>query len=526
MEILGVGGMATVWRGLDRVLGRQVAVKVLNGGLADDPRFAERFGREAQHAAMLAHPRIAMVFDSGVDQGSPYIVMELVHGRSLSTLLAEQPGLSVEHAVGIGAAVCEALQVAHAAGLVHRDIKPGNIMITYDGGVKVVDFGIARAGSSGAGLTQAATVLGTAAYLSPEQATASEVDGRSDLYAVGCVLTEMLTGQPPFTAATPVAIAFKHVTEQPPALRALRADVPPALEAAVGRLLAKNPAERPPDAASARAELLATVPARPGADRTSELLAAAPPAFPATSAVPATSAGPAAGDQQHTTLLPPVAAGGHQGGPATTLMPPVPAGAGAPYEDGRPDRYDGPGPHAPGRPGRLKPVLIGAVLVAALAGAATLAVSALGSPDTRAASPGHLSTASAAPATGPSGSPSAVRTIPPTTGAPTPARSQGPADVLTAFRQTVAQAKMPKDHDRQGDLLVSLDDAAQALADGRPAGAEQELKNSQRMVRDLVKRHAVDAATGQNWQGRLTALITSIHGSAPSAGGGGNDGND
>ncbi|MDH6135615.1 serine/threonine protein kinase [Kitasatospora sp. MAA4] len=259
VEILGVGGMATVWRGLDHVLGRQVAVKVLNGGLADDPRFAERFQREAQHAAMLTHPGIAMVFDSGVDQGSPYIVMELINGQPLSRLTTGTAGLPVEQAVAIAAAVCEALGVAHEAGLVHRDVKPANIMITDDDAVKVVDFGIARAGSSGSQLTQTATVLGTAAYLSPEQATAKPLDGRSDLYALGCVLVEMLTGEPPFSAETAVAVAFKHVSEPPAPVTDRRPEVPPALDAVVRRLLAKDPDDRPADAAAARVELLAAL---------------------------------------------------------------------------------------------------------------------------------------------------------------------------------------------------------------------------------------------------------------------------
>ena len=532
VEILGVGGMATVWRGLDRVLARQVAVKVLNGGLADDPRFAERFSREAQHAAMLAHPRIAMVFDSGVDQGSPYIVMELVSGRSLSTVLAEQPGMPVERAVGIAAAVCEALQVAHAAGLVHRDVKPGNIMITHDGGVKVVDFGIARAGSSGSGLTQAATVLGTAAYLSPEQATAGAVDARSDLYAVGCVLMEMLTGEPPFTADTPVAIAFRHVTEQAPLLSARRPGVPPALDAVVRRLLAKNPAERPPDAATARAELLATVPARSDGDRTSELLATTPFAGPGRAGFP----GPAgAADQQHTAVLPPVPAVGHpvgqhgqvgqarqvgqhgqvgHSGPATTMMPPVHPGPGTPYGAGQPTPYPPPGPQRPAGPGRLKQVLVGGLVVAGLAGAATLAVSALGGPKPRAAVPGHPAAAPAASSPRTSGSPGTVVPSPSPSSSPSPSRSQGPGAAIAAFRQTVAQAKTTKDRERQSDLLVSLDDAARALAEGRAASAEQELKDSQRMVKDMAKKHVVDTATSQSWQARLTTLIASVHASA------------
>ncbi|MFJ9946721.1 protein kinase [Kitasatospora sp. NPDC091207] len=489
VEILGVGGMATVWRGVDHVLGRQVAVKVLNGGLADDPRFAERFSREAQHAAMLVHPRIVMVFDSGVDQGSPYIVMELVQGWSLAALLAQQPGLPVERAVGIAAAVCEALEVAHGAGLVHRDIKPGNIMITNDGGVKVVDFGIARAGSS-SNLTQAAMVLGTAAYLSPEQATAAELDGRTDLYAVGCVLTEMLTGAPPFTAETPVAIAFKHVTELPLPPSARRAGVPAALDAVVLRLLAKNPADRPGTGAAARAELLATIPGLAFSDPTSELLA--------------TGAA--------TQLLPPVAA--RPAPAATSVMAPVPA---APFT-AAPFTAD----DEPVRESRRKPLVFGALGLVGIAGAAMLALTAFDDPTTPAAAPPPKPTkvASAAP-TSTAPTPSAALTPTPTptptpapTAAPTPPRGQTPAVQLNALRQAVVQTQVGKERDRQLDLLHTLDDAASRLNQGKEEDAAQELKNAQRTVRDLAKKHAIDGQTAANWNTRLTVLITSLNASA------------
>ncbi|MFD7989373.1 protein kinase [Kitasatospora indigofera] len=527
VEILGVGGMATVWRGVDRVLGRQVAVKVLNGGLADDPRFAERFSREAQHAAMLAHPRIVMVFDSGVDQGSPYIVMELVHGRSLAALLAEQPMLPVERAVGIAAAVCEALEVAHGAGLVHRDIKPGNIMITYDGGVKVVDFGIARAGSSGAGLTQAATVLGTAAYLSPEQATAAAVDGRSDLYAVGCVMTEMLTGEPPFTADTPVAIAFKQVSEQPLPPSARRPGTPPALDAAVLRLLAKNPGDRPHDAAAARAELLAAVPARPAgsaADRTAELLAGGDQARPLFPGVPQDGA-----DQQHTSVLPPVPVPGtypgHHpappgpAGPATTLMPPVPvmpsAGQAPPYGAA----FGGPGPERPRA--RRRPLLLGALGAAGVAGAAVIAIVALDGPPAGKSTTPPAATRSAAPGSPVPVSPTAGASTarPSATASPAPTKLQGPAVQLAALRELVAKAQLQKERDKQADLLRALDDAGKALAAGREADAQQELKDAQRIVRDLAKKHAIDTATSLNWQARLTVLVNTVNPGAGAAAG-------
>ncbi|GHF26944.1 hypothetical protein GCM10018790_00260 [Kitasatospora xanthocidica] len=508
VEMLGVGGMATVWRGVDRVLGRQVAVKVLNGGLADDPRFAERFSREAQHAAMLVHPRIAMVFDSGVDQGTPFIVMELINGRSLAAVLAQQPNLPVERAVGIAAAVCEALAVAHAAGLVHRDIKPGNIMITDDGGVKVVDFGIARAGSS-SNLTQTASVLGTAAYLSPEQATASALDGRTDLYAVGCVLTEMLTGATPFTAETPVAIAFKHVSEQPLPPSARRPGLPPALDAAVLRLLAKDPAGRPADASAARAELLATVPGLVVGDPTAELLATnAPNAMAATGAptgaatqlLPPVSVPP---NQQHTTLLPPQLPAA-----ATSVMAPVPVGPPAP----------GPAPAAPARAGRRrKPLVLGALGVAGLAGVTALALTAFDEPAGNAAAKPTAATAPTTPAATPTRPPaSATPTTPapaPTTAAPTQAvpRNQPAALQLQSFRQAVAQAQVGKDRDKQLELLKILDTAAAQLNGGDPDAAAQDLKGAQKVVRDMAKKHAIDPLTNANWNARLSALFSTLH---------------
>ncbi|MFH9353437.1 protein kinase [Kitasatospora sp. NPDC017646] len=519
VEMLGVGGMATVWRGIDRVLGRQVAVKVLNGGLADDPRFAERFSREAQHAAMLVHPRIVMVFDSGVDQGTPFIVMELVQGRSLAAVLVQQPNLPVERAVGIAAAVCEALVVAHGAGLVHRDIKPGNIMITDDGGVKVVDFGIARAGSS-SNLTQTASVLGTAAYLSPEQATASDLDGRTDLYAVGCVLTEMLTGETPFTAESPVAIAFKHVSEQPLPPSARRPGLPPAVDAVVLHLLAKDPAHRPADAAAARAELLSTVPGLAVGDPTAELLATAaptqmlPPVLP-NQPVPSHQPAPhqpVSPNQQHTTLLPP------QPAAATSLLPSVPAappGARAGF----------PGTPAPARNRRNKPLVLGALGIAGIAGITALALTAFDEPaGNAAAKPTAAKPAATAPASTPAAPPAsgASSTAPtaPTAAAPQPAptqvvpRNQPAALQLQSFRQAVAQAPIAKERDKQAELLRILDDSAARLNEGNPDDAAQELKAAQKTIRDMGKKHSIDPLTYANWNARLGALLTTLHATA------------
>ncbi|WP_354641291.1 protein kinase domain-containing protein [Kitasatospora camelliae] len=487
-EILGVGGMATVYRGVDRQLGRPVAVKVLNGGLADDPRFAERFTLEAQHAAILVHPRIVTVFDSGVDQGFPYIVMELVHGRPLSHLIAESGVLPVERAVGIASAVLEALEAAHGQDLVHRDIKPGNIMITADGGVKVVDFGIARAGSSAGNLTQTAAVVGTANYLSPEQATASALDGRADLYAVGCVLMEMLTGAPPFTADTPVAIAFKHVSEYPVPVSVRRPDIPPALDAAILRLLAKNPADRPNDAGRARAELLGAVPGGAAADRTSELLGAA------------------------TQLLPPVTPppGFPQAAPAqpyvennrTSLLPSLPSMDRAEaYEDREPARDRNP----------MLLAGIGAAVLAVIVAVAAFALTGGGSQARK--SPAAAPAASSAPAASaePSASPSAAPS--PTASAsasPSAGAKANPAGQIAQLRAAVAQTDVHRERDRQEDLLRVLDEATRDVAARRNDAAADALKDAQRIVADLSKKRAVDKGTASAWQNKLGSLINTL----------------
>jgi eukaryotic-like serine/threonine-protein kinase len=242
--VLGQGGMAKVFKGSDRVLSRTVAVKVLSPQFAGDDQFVSRFRREAQAAAGLNHPNIVSVFDTG-DQGDVhYIVMEYVEGRTLRDAIRQGGPLLPERAVEITEEVARALGAAHEAGLVHRDVKPGNIMLTSDGSeVKVMDFGIART-TSGDTLTQTAAVLGTASYLSPEQAQGQSVDARTDIYSLGCVLYEMLTGRPPFTGDSPVSIAYKHVKEDPVPPTSLNDDVTPGLEAVVMKMLAKNAANR------------------------------------------------------------------------------------------------------------------------------------------------------------------------------------------------------------------------------------------------------------------------------------------
>jgi serine/threonine-protein kinase len=252
---LGRGGMAKVYRGEDTVLGRQVAVKILAPQFADDPNFVTRFRREAQAAARISNHNLVSVFDTGSDDGVHYIVMEYVEGRTLADFLAGGGRIMPERAIDIATHVCSALEAAHAQGVIHRDIKPGNIMLNDRGEVKVTDFGIARVVTTSETVAQTAAVLGTASYLSPEQAQGQPVDGRSDIYSLGCVLYEMVAGRPPFLGDSPVTVASKQVLEQPTAPSKLNRDVAPDLDAVILRALAKNPANRYQSAAEFRADL-------------------------------------------------------------------------------------------------------------------------------------------------------------------------------------------------------------------------------------------------------------------------------
>lgn len=243
ISTIGGGGMAQVYQARDLVLGRLVAVKVLREQYASDPNFVMRFQREAQAAAKLAHPNIASVYDVGEENGLHFIVMEYVAGETLRERISRSAPMAPDDAVQIGAQIASALEYAHRNGLIHRDIKPGNVLIMPDGTVKVVDFGIAK-GATDLSLTGAGLALGTAAYFSPEQAKGDRVLPQSDLYALGVVLYEMLTGRLPFQSDTDVGMAFKHISDTPTPPRQLVPSIPPQLNAIVMKAMAKDPAQR------------------------------------------------------------------------------------------------------------------------------------------------------------------------------------------------------------------------------------------------------------------------------------------
>ncbi|MEN3315375.1 MAG: eukaryotic-like serine/threonine-protein kinase [Acidimicrobiaceae bacterium] len=268
---LARGGMAEVYLAHDTLLDRPVAVKVLFPELAQDVNFVERFRREARAAAGLNHHNIVSVYDFGEDEGSYFIVMEYVDGQTLRDVVRTEGPLEMSRVIEIGAEVAAALAIAHANGIIHRDVKPGNVLIASTvpsarisdvpearlSEVKVADFGIARAGNPRESLTQTGAVMGTATYLSPEQAKGADIDLRSDVYSLGVVLYEMATGRPPFAGSNPVAIAYQHLNEEPVAPSTQNPAVPPAFDAIVLKALAKDPADRQASAAELRAELLA-----------------------------------------------------------------------------------------------------------------------------------------------------------------------------------------------------------------------------------------------------------------------------
>ncbi|MFF3642903.1 Stk1 family PASTA domain-containing Ser/Thr kinase [Streptomyces sp. NPDC002564] len=322
-QVLGRGGMAEVYLAHDTRLGRTVAVKTLRVDLARDPSFQARFRREAQSAASLNHPAIVAVYDTGEDYvdgvSIPYIVMEYVDGSTLRELLHSGRKLLPERAMEMTIGILQALEYSHRNGIVHRDIKPANVMLTRNGQVKVMDFGIARAmGDAGMTMTQTSAVIGTAQYLSPEQAKGEQVDARSDLYSTGCLLYELLTVRPPFVGDSPVAVAYQHVREEPQAPSVFDGEITPEMDAIVLKALTKDPDYRYQSADEMRADIEACLDGQPVA---------------ATAAMGAVGYGGADGygsDQQTAMLRP------QNGGGQTSMMPPVnPDDGGYGYDEGR-----------------------------------------------------------------------------------------------------------------------------------------------------------------------------------------------
>ena len=286
IRVVGRGGMAEVWEARDRVLGRRVAVKILHASLAGDPTFIERFRREATAAASLNHRSMVALYDAGVDGDANYLVMEFLDGETLADCLAREGRIDLDQTVGVGVAVASALQAVHDVGLVHRDVKPANIMITPSQGAKLMDLGIVR-GPESTSLTETATVIGTTGYLSPEQASGKPAGPRSDLYALGCVLFEAATGERPFRADSPVAVAVQHMTEAPPVPSTLVPGLPAGFDRVVARALAKEPDRRYADARAMAADLSQLVGEDPGA---TSAYAVAPTALAPAALAPAAAA--------------------------------------------------------------------------------------------------------------------------------------------------------------------------------------------------------------------------------------------
>ena len=255
IQLLGEGGMSYVYKANDKQLKRTVAIKTLKPNYVQQEKFVERFKREAQTAANLNHPNIVQIFDWGIGD-EPFFVMEYIEGNTLTSIIAKRRTISLNDVLFIGAQVSSGLQAAHSKGLVHRDIKPGNIMITPEGKVKVTDFGIVSLQNEESDITKTGSILGTASYISPEQAQGKPVSKESDLYSLGTVLYELITGRPPFEGDTPIATATKHITDKPEKLSVLRPDIPKGIENAVLKLLHKYPKDRFKNAEDLRAILL------------------------------------------------------------------------------------------------------------------------------------------------------------------------------------------------------------------------------------------------------------------------------
>ena len=467
---IGRGGMGQVWRATDTVLGREVAVKTIDLRSLPDESGAARFEREARVTAGLSHPGVVTVHDSGVEDETAYLVMELLPGPSLAERMAAGQ-VPVDEVVEVGRQVASALDAAHARGLVHRDIKPANVAYAADGRVRVLDFGITQlseaAGSQA--LTATHTVMGTAEYLSPEQALGGRVDGRADLYALGCLLYALLAGRPPFRASTPVATMMMHANDPVPDVRDLRPDTPDWLADLVHGLLAKDPEERPAGAATVAAALTAQ-----------EALAGA-----ATTVLPAAGA---ATTQRLDAVPPPVAA---------PVPAPVPPGPGD-------DRRGG---------GRALSWVLGLVAVAALALLAWNVLDGEGAQSASTATPTPSASTPAQTSEAPPPTTEAPTPTPtPTTEAPTPSPDPDPADAvaasLSAFSDEVAAVVRDGLVDR--DTAKKLDDAVRDIEKAlREDDPEKVSEETDKLVEEYDKAVQEGAIPGEA-AARLDPLLQDV----------------
>ncbi|MEU5788511.1 protein kinase [Micromonospora purpureochromogenes] len=481
-ELLGSGGMGEVWRGRDLRLDRPVAIKVLSVAGLEEPMAAERFDREARAAARLTHPHIVGVYDFGTEGDDSYLVMELVEGRTVSALIHDGP-LPVEQAVSIAAQACDGIAAAHAAGVVHRDVKPGNLIVTPSGTVKICDFGIARL-SATAGqntLTGPATKLGTSSYMAPEQALGRPVDPRTDLYSLGCTLYAMLAGAPPFSG-DPLSVLHQHVNDPPAPLRDRRRDVPVALDALMSELLAKDPAARPTNAREVRDRLAA--------------LMASPDALPAAGAPLGSRTVAQAGAPS------PSAPGAAGAGPSA---PNPVAPVGGPDTGGRPVRR------------RRRAVLLAAgILSIALLALAAAALRAPGG-DTSADSGTRVAQPSVAPAPASTAAQPTVVAVPvtvapttpslrtvapttPTSRAPSPRAASRtpapPADPVVALRLSIQEQVEAGqlNPDAAKDLHSKVDAIAKEIAENDPEQAEEQVKKLRDKLSELLRGGKLTAA--------------------------------
>ena len=459
-ESLGSGGMATVWRARDELLERAVAVKTLSEGSWSNASAVARFTQEVHTVAGLDHPNIVTLFDAGVDEGVPFLVMELIEGTDLDSLLGFGP-LPIALAVSIADQVCAALEAAHRAGVVHRDIKPANLLLTFDNTVKVVDFGIARSiASARAALTSTATVIGTSSYMAPEQATGGPVDPRTDLYALGCVLYAMLTGQPPFEGEDPMAILFQHLHQSPVPPGRLRPGIPAGLEELVLDLLAKDPDRRPADAGTARDRL-----AR--ADRASSAR---------TVRLPAPASAPA---------LSPVGKGSTPTGPLRWV-----------------DRL--------GRR-RAAALVLAALAATGLTGYALASGSLADHASARGTPPASASPVATSPR--PDSPAATARTSPPpATDSPSPDAVQTGQGTLGALQLAVTEAQTSGElaPDAAQDVRNRLGNLARQLAKGRAGNSAHEIADLRHRLGDLQKGGQLSDAGAQRIGSALDALAANL----------------